>query len=238
MESKKMTVDHPWNWLAQAPFKLVAVFTIPTPGDNVDAYNNAKREYIETVRALGVSGGSCDVCGNCLLNNFVLEGVDGKRFVVGCDCVAKMGQGEVVTQVEMAKRKHERKLRRARSDAKHAARMAQYELTLQAERERNGGMTDYEMQEAARRDAARAKEQAAGQQNGWLIDALIAGGSTSEFVRAMIDKLRTQSLDSHNFSDRMLEILGDIYAKGARGKERQERRNEFFAIVRDNDLRI
>lgn len=36
-------------------------------------------------------GSSCDYCGNAIMNVFHILSADGKRFKVGCDCVAKTG---------------------------------------------------------------------------------------------------------------------------------------------------
>ncbi len=50
-------------------------------------------------------GSSCDFCGNAIMNEFWIEGADGKRFKVGCDCVKKTGDVGLVNTVTRAANK-------------------------------------------------------------------------------------------------------------------------------------
>ena len=72
--------------------------------------------------------GTCDYCGNGIMNVCHIQSADGKRFKVGCDCVAKLDRDnncpstkKLISQVEAAKREHNRKLSQARAAKKREA---------------------------------------------------------------------------------------------------------------------
>ena len=54
------------------------------------------------------AGGVCNYCGNIISHQFVCADADGREFIVGCDCVAKVanasGQREDIAMVRDAKR--------------------------------------------------------------------------------------------------------------------------------------
>jgi len=88
---------HPWQraGLGLAPFHLVSVSKTP--------------------------GTSCDFCGTGIKIVFVIGGVDGSRFKVGCDCVRKVNARgtEVRVQVEKARKDVVRADRHAKIAAAH-----------------------------------------------------------------------------------------------------------------------
>lgn len=49
-------------------------------------------------------GSSCDYCGNGIMNVFVIKSADGKKFKVGCDCVAQTVQACAKTELERGAR--------------------------------------------------------------------------------------------------------------------------------------
>ncbi len=215
-------IHHDWERVAgRAPYRMVGCFSIPHPGafgDNVAGYQNALRELGEMQRAMGVAGGACDICGHPLVANYVLENADGRRFVVGCDCVTRSGDTRLTTEVEEAERERQRKLRQARQRAEWAAKQA---ARAAQERADNGGKTLAEIQaervrEAAQKAAQRAVHAAA--ENGWLIQVLEGVPTNGEFLPSMIDTLHREP--AAGLSDRCLQILGDIYAKAVSGKRR------------------
>lgn len=71
-------------------------------------------------------GGTCDYCGNGILYCFYIASADGKRFVVGCDCVAKLEResnkaykaDKTVVAILRAANEIKKKNRHAREDAK------------------------------------------------------------------------------------------------------------------------
>lgn len=50
-------------------------------------------------------GSVCDYCGNGIMNVFVIKSSDGKKFKVGCDCVAQTAQACAKTELERDARK-------------------------------------------------------------------------------------------------------------------------------------
>lgn len=61
-------------------------------------------------------GGTCDYCGTYIINMFHVESADGKRFKVGCDCIAKTGDAGLIKIVKseisaaQAKRRRDKKI--------------------------------------------------------------------------------------------------------------------------------
>lgn len=133
--------------LGKAPFRCVGLAKIPSPAlaeANPDAYNNALRALPPQYRC-----GTCSYCGQAIMNNFLIQSSDGNTFSVGCECVRKTGDAGLENKTKALKRK-------AAREERERKRQEAYEAELQAQRERNGGLTDYEVrqeEEAKRRQA-------------------------------------------------------------------------------------
>jgi hypothetical protein len=89
-----------------------------------------KRVFYACPGAPPQCGGSCDYCGTGIVHTFVIASADGKRFVVGSDCVAKTGDRAMVREAGAVRREH-----LARESA--AAR-AERRATIAAERAARG----------------------------------------------------------------------------------------------------
>jgi hypothetical protein len=79
---------HPFEkaGLGKAPFRLVG-----------EVYQEISygRRVIGSIGGATVTttpGGTCEYCGQYIINMFRVESADGNRFVVGCDCVNKVSQ--------------------------------------------------------------------------------------------------------------------------------------------------
>jgi len=215
-------VHHDWERVAgRAPYRLVGVFSIPHPasfGDNMAGYQNALRDLGEAQRAFGVAGGACDICGHPLTNNYVLENADGRRFVVGCECVTHSGDSRLTTEVEEAERQRQRKLRQAKERARWAAEKATREAQ---ERLQYGGKTWAEVRAEQIREAEQQAAQRADEAkvaNAWLIAILERVPTTGDFIPSMIGTLQREP--AADLSRRCREILGDIYAREVSGRRR------------------
>lgn len=114
--------------LGKAGFRCTGVVSIPSASlaeRNPDAYNNAMAML---PRNLGI--GSCAYCGTAIMHNFIIESADGKRFVVGSDCVARTGDAGLAKEV-----KRERVMaRKVIRDAKRNLAKAEREAAWKAER--------------------------------------------------------------------------------------------------------
>lgn len=116
--------------LGKAPFRCVGMCSIPSSsmaGTNPDAYNNA---LAALPRDIGV--GSCAFCGMCLTHNFIIESADDRRFVVGCECVMRCGDGNLITVVKAERSKMAKEKRVARQNVKRADREAAYKAARDA----------------------------------------------------------------------------------------------------------
>lgn len=164
------------------------------------------------------AGGSCDFCGTGIRTACIIKSADGRQFKVGTDCVKKTGDEGLINMT-----------RRAKREAKAAAQRAVFEAELQTQRDRNGGKTDWEVEEAARLEALKVKHAAVEVANMWIIDALIANGGNGAFVQSMLDTLKREPVNT--LSNGALSVLCDIFCKGTRGKNREARFDEFWAKV-------
>lgn len=218
---------HDWeNAVGKAPYRYLGCVTLPnaaTYGANVQGYNNAVAEASEQARSHGVHLGTCQVCGMGITYNYVGENADGKRFVVGSDCVMKLGDCRFTSEVEEDERSRQRLAAWHRKQEMHRRQQQEREAL---DRERNGGKTDWEL-EIERRKAAKAaaaeRAAKAATDNAWLIEFLTHIAPLTDFVAAMIERLHSSAVV--DLSDRMIEVLRDIYGKahGRRGSKKYEK---------------
>lgn len=95
--------------LGKAPFRFEGVrknvFTISGPG----GYSKP--------------GGSCDFCGTGIMFEFWCRSADGKKFKVGCDCIAKVGDAGLkrLIEPELAKMRAEANNARKGREAERVA---------------------------------------------------------------------------------------------------------------------
>jgi hypothetical protein len=216
MATEKQVHVHKWEdrGVGKAPFRVVGFIDMPNAesfGANSEGYNNAMTEAWQLARTFGVRLGSCDVCGTGIRNHYVIQDATGKRFVVGCDCVMKTDDSRLMSETKAMERKRQREIREAKRRYKWELQRHQANAALDAQRQRNGGLTDSEVAERER--AAKSVELAnqMAEVNGWLIDVLNNVGYSSDFISAMIDKLH--EVPVRDFHERLLGVLASIYAK-------------------------
>lgn len=165
-----------------------------------------------------LAGGTCDYCGTGIRYECLIRSNDGRRFKVGCDCVRKIGREDnaLLTAVERDEAKRTAEKRDAERAAKWAKQNAEREARLQAERDRNGGLTDWEMaeNERAARDAENETKCLA--ENDWLLSVL-ANAYQGDFVQSICRSLRT-NIAADAIGGRAYEIVADIYAKTKGGR--------------------
>ena len=216
-----MAVIHKWEekFGLVAPYRLITVITLPakTLGEsNPSGYNYAVQEAMEAARALGVSVGTCDICGTVLNNNFVCRDSAGKKFVIGCDCATKLDKCQFVTDIQKAERLRKADLRRAQKKAEMEAKIAAHRAEMDAQRARNGGFTDAELDEKAHKEARKAE---AMENLGWLYDLLLDSGKGGPFI----SEIMTEIMEGHSrslnaFSPRCLDILKSIATNKGKNK--------------------
>lgn len=208
-----MTTDkliHVWETkgLGKAPFRVRGVISLPSTEvaeKNPMAYQSLMAEVCQQSRAMGIGCGTCNVCGTGIMNNFVIESADRKRFVCGCDCVLNSGDAGLISQVDYIKRK-------AAREKREAARLAKWEADRPAREARQR-----ELQEQARQAelARQEQERVHSERNGWIIDIL--NRQSGDFCQSMAAELSRRPFGE--LSDRCQAIIGEIYAKTVGGRK-------------------
>lgn len=108
--------------LGKAPFRCVGIASIPSASmaeHNPVAYNNAMAML---PRDLGC--GTCNYCGIAIMHNCIILSADGRRFVVGSDCVARTGDAGLIQVVRKERAKVLREGREVKRRLKRADREA------------------------------------------------------------------------------------------------------------------
>jgi hypothetical protein len=108
--------------LGIAPFNCTGVYSIPAATtDNIELYN---RQIKAMPSDIGI--GSCACCGMNLTHNYLIQSSDGRKFVLGSSCVEKLGQGQVVTEMEKTKKRLNSRIRRIKKIAKDTLKLEDY----------------------------------------------------------------------------------------------------------------
>lgn len=116
--------------LGFAPFHCVGVASIPSPSlaaANPTAYNNA---LAMLPRDIGC--GSCQFCGTGIMHNYIIRDRDGRRFVVGSECVNRTGDAGLISTVKGERKRMAAEKRAERGAVTRAAREASYKAIREA----------------------------------------------------------------------------------------------------------
>lgn len=174
-------------------------------------------------------GGCCAYCYQGIKYECCIVSSDGKRFTVGMDCVERLGSkhNKLISDAKRAKLQLDAQKREEIRKAKYEAACKRYAEKLQAERDRNGGLTDSEVAEAKAKAEREAKAAEFIAKNDWIIQVL-KREYQSEFIRSMIEKVSGGPIDG--LSGRCVSILRDIYSKsfGRRGSKKYEAAADVF----------
>lgn len=100
---------HPFELagLGKAPFRVV--------GFSVRKYQACQGAPVQP-------GASCDYCGTGIMNVFEILSSDARKFVVGCDCVAKTGDVKLIAEVKASQAERRAAAKQARNVARAEAR--------------------------------------------------------------------------------------------------------------------
>ncbi len=216
MEATLVNV-HLWQeqGLGVAPFHVETIISFPgkhlLEAGCVEAYNNQAADACQRARAYGVHLCTCDSCGMALQNNFVIRDANKKFFVVGCDCALKTGDTVVMERAKYLEKKRVEAIKEAKIQEARERRLAEVRKQLDAQREKNGGLTDREVQEQKQLEYRNAVAVQMKEKNRWLIEVLCAVSYGSDFITSMLDTLERQ--EASKLSPKCLIILSDIYAK-------------------------
>jgi hypothetical protein len=224
MNTENKNLVHPFEFakLGVAPFAFVVLLTAPSTSlaeANATAYENAQRDFWQSLRGFGISsGGSCEYCGTPIKNHCVIRDSAGKHFVVGCDCVRKTEDGKLIDTVEKARRA-------ILTEARDNARRAMYTDRIEAEKEANdlagfGLKTDVEVESDFRESQNEIRRAAIVEANKWLTEVLSGIRTAGEFIPSMLRDLDGRVFAADLFPN-ALRILSEIYAKECAGTGRK-----------------
>jgi hypothetical protein len=199
----------------EAPFRFIGVWSAPSRSlleQNPSAYNlqmQAKPKFCHF---------GCDHCGTAIEHHYVLRDAKGDKYCVGSSCISKVENVVNLSDAEAAERQRQRELRRARAEAKREQKRLAHEAKLDAQRERNGGLTDMELA-MQKIQEERQQQRIANEQK---YDFFISGLSEAYgyFAKDVAQGLREGRLPSGRGVTIMLEIIAKN--AGRRGSKAYE----------------
>ena len=222
MTLEKLVLDHPWQEAGYEPhYRFVTIISLPPKSlaeKNTDAYNSLMREANLVAKSFGVSLGSCDVCGTGIMNHFVCRDANKRYFVVGCDCIEKQDDARLITSAQKAEKARIKKAKQDRQIELMNERIAARFLKDEQERQKNGGLTDWELSEKNRKDAEYARRKSFAKANSFVRDLLSSNEPFGSFIYSMRSQMEYTLLK--DMSPRCQQILLGIYAKSVSGKSR------------------
>lgn len=218
-----MKEQHVWEFhgIGVAPFRVKGVASLPSKSlgeANPDAYRAALAGLPR-----GFHMGTCEVCGRSITVNFLIVDAQGRRFSVGSSCVNKSGDRGMKDRVRLLKNKRDRERRHAKREADRLER-------LEAERQANGGLTNYEVEEKRIKEAKAKRDRAMAPiiiELGFVADQLddCQGG----FRTSIANRLLKGEIPTGRGFDIMIEILAKLEGrKGSKSYEAEKARLEEF----------
>lgn len=223
-----MELMHKWeNRGYTPPYRCLGVASIPSPAlaeANPLAYSRALSELPK-----GFACGSCSICGTPLVHNFLMIDANGSRFTVGSDCVKKSGDAQLVSAIEKERLAFNRAKAKAKRDAIRAAAHSAYEAELEAQRARNNGLTDYEVEQHEKAESHTQLCKARADANEWIVNAL-----PHCWMADTLYELREGNVALRDLSRGTLYLLAKEYGKLAgrtKSKAWQAKFDEFWEVA-------
>lgn len=213
----KEDIYHKWEQIptvGKPPYKLVNLIEMPPANllsQNPSGYNNWMRESQQIAKGYHVHIGSCYVCGTGIRYNYVCQNGDKNFFVVGSECVKKSGDSKLMTAVEKQAKELERTKKEEKRFAEQEKKRLEYEQNIAAQRQRNGGLTDYELAQKKRDEEREKHITDVAMKNSWLLEILRK--ASGNFVFDMIRLLAHEGHLARDLSPGQIRVLKDIYSK-------------------------
>lgn len=128
---------HIWELqgIGKSPFKVVGVFSIPSR--SLLESNPAAYQSEMSLRPTGYPIGSCSVCGIGLTHNYLIQDANQQKLVVGCECVKKSGDHQLMSEVDYL-------VKKSQKEARIKKRIARHEAELNRQRSQCHGYTEEE----------------------------------------------------------------------------------------------
>lgn len=215
--NEAMVITHSWEHYGfTAPYRITGLWSAPAPSlaeQNPSAYSAALSGAPTCCR------GICDVCGMGIMHHYLVKDSAGRMFSVGSDCVLKADDTKLISEMKAVKNKLSRAAKREKREQLWAERSAAALTELEAQRKRNGGLTDTEvtanklaLEMENSRIAFRAKH-----------PDLVAALECSDFGKNILVDFKCTGRFPQN---RAFGICADIFAKHHGGRSGSKAYNE------------
>lgn len=203
----QMVREHKHFTMGTGVYRLVGFWAAPSKSvqeRNPEAYNLAMASRPKACHF------SCDHCGTGIQNHFIIRDSAGKDFCVGSSCIEKLGDTRLVTQAQAMERKRQREIRAEKRRQEQLDRQAKYEAELQAQRDRNGGLTDDELARQ-QRERALAERKVALYEVMYDITAVLY--QAGDFGRSMSLQMQDGDMPTGNARRICIEILAKQHGR-------------------------
>lgn len=202
MTEPKKVVRHKHYRMGQGNYRLVGFWEAPSRAvleQNPMAYNNMMASAPAYCRCC------CHHCGTGIRLHFILEDDLGDRYSVGSSCIDKLGQKELVTEAHAMKLERDRAKRKEAADRKREQQHKDREAKLQAQRDKNGGLTDHEVKQKEREDREKQNALQYREISKPIKTLLRAAGG--EFCNSIINSLNEGKMPSGGGKSITIEIM-------------------------------
>lgn len=185
----------------KAPVEKIHIFERAGLGKAPYQYKGmTENVYVPCPGAPGQAGGTCDYCGTGIRYEFIFVSADGKRFVVGSDCVHKSGDSGMRKVVAEELRQREAAKRAAKREEKRLAWLEENKDRLEAEKRQREEQLRQLEQERAERWASLPEA---------LRNELDAAAKSSEFFAS----LRGQLYEKGKLSGRQADCIAKLFGR-------------------------
>ena len=170
--------------MGTAPYRFIGIYSTPSTSlaeTNPNAYNAALAGMPACCHSM------CDHCGTPITHHFILRDATGNKFAVGSECIKKVDDILNMSEVEYQKRQRGKDDRKAKADAKREKQNLAREAKWVAEREANGGLTDFEVIEAKREAELVLEREGYKVKFAYFINQLDDFGFAGDLMRGMRD---------------------------------------------------
>jgi hypothetical protein len=162
-----------------APFRYFSMWSPPSKSlqeANPLAYNNAMAMKPACCKF------SCDHCGMSITHHCMVEDSEGNQFSVGSSCIGKVDNCENLTKLKADIKDREREKRRIIRDKKRDDHNLKVDQEHELQRQVNGGLTDWELQEQERKEALEMAKALYLDAASYFVDAMTGKGSFCDSI--------------------------------------------------------
>lgn len=160
----------------------------------------------------------CDHCGTSIEHHYIIQDENKEKFVVGSSCIEKLNQTHLTTQAKAKKLEIDRQKRKEAAEERRAAREAKIQAEQEAQRERNGGLTDYELKQKQAKENAEALVDFSVLESREVVKILKA--TSGDFCNSMIHNLRNGKPPRGRAKEIVIEIIAKNLSGSRKGSKK------------------